>query len=147
LSTAPGGGALGSSLNDTAHVTGGFHPSGSVTFSLYGPSDQACKIGRASWRAVDLASGAAATSDGPVAQLAGTYRWTASYGGDANNESASSGCAAEPVEIAKASPSLVTAAGGGALGAPLNDTAHVTGGFHPSGNVVFSLYGPSDQAC
>ena len=46
------------------------------------------------------------TTGGPTADKAGTWQWTASYTGDANNNSSSSGCGAEPVGISAPTLSL-----------------------------------------
>src|SRR2546430_7075903 len=67
--------------------------------------------------ALPICEGDPVASDGPVSvsgdgdyetpagaapAAAGTYYWVASYGGDANNEGVSSGCADEPVVVGPA---------------------------------------------
>lgn len=91
------GGPIGTELNDTATVTGGFNPTGNVTFKLFQPSDTTC-AGPEVFSQVD---GAAPYTTGPgyTSLVAGIYRWTADYAGDANNNPASSGCQAEQVTV------------------------------------------------
>ena len=87
------------------------------------------------------------TANTTPANAAGTWYWTASYNGDSNNNGATSGCGAETVQVAKASPTLTTTPSpGGTVGTVvLNDTGTVGGGFQPGGTVTFSLY--SNSAC
>ena len=40
-----------------------------------------------------------------------------------------------------------TPSAGGPVGTPISDTATVTGGVNPTGNVTFNLFGPGDTAC
>jgi hypothetical protein len=86
-------------LNDSATVTGGFNPTGTVTFNLFGPSDPTCSGTPAYTQTVGLSGGSASTSPGFVTNAAGTWNWTASYSGDANNSPATSGCGAESVTV------------------------------------------------
>ncbi len=78
----------------------------------------------------------------------GTYHWVATYGGDTNNTTVSSGCAAEPVTITQATPTIATTPSpGGPVGTSISDTATVTGGFNPTGTVTFELFPPGDTTC
>ncbi len=78
----------------------------------------------------------------------GTYHWVAIYGGDANNSTVSSGCAAEPVTITQATPTIATTpSAGGPVGTSIFDTATVSGGVNPTGTVTFNLFGPGDATC
>ena len=56
--------------------------------------------------------GAYTTPSGASPSPAGTYWWVATYSGDANNEEVASGCAAEPVEVVKATPGVADAGTG-----------------------------------
>ena len=69
-----------------------------------------------------------------MSNKAGTWRWTASYAGDSNNEPASSGCQAEQVTIDKAPSTISTT-----QRYYPNDSATLTGS---TGNVTFELFGP-----
>ena len=81
---------------------------------------------------------------------AGTYRWIASYSGDADNAPASGACndAGENVIVTKANPTVATNASANVeVGNPINDTATLAGGFNPTGTITFNLYGPDDASC
>jgi uncharacterized repeat protein (TIGR01451 family) len=141
---SPGGTVGTVTVTDTATVSGGFNPTGSVTFRLF--SDSGCAT-QVSTSAVAL-TGATATSAAHTPTTAGTYYWTAVYAGDTLNNSATSPCRApnESVTVAKATPSLSTQSSGDNLvGAPVSDTATLTGGFNPGGTVTFRLY--TDASC
>jgi hypothetical protein len=144
---AAGDGSAGSTtMTDTATVTGGHNPTGTVTFSLYGPGDSTCSAAPVFTDTQNLAGGAVTSASFAPAQ-AGTYQWTATYNGDSNNNTAASGCGAESVVISKGSPAIATApTAGGTVGTAVADTATVTGGANPTGTVTFSLYGPSAAA-
>ncbi len=142
----PTGGPVGTSISDTAAVSGGFTPTGNVTFHLYAPGDATCTT--SVFTSTNPLSAGSATS-GPFASAAvGTYHWTATYDGDANNATVTSGCTAEPVVIAQATPTIATtASAGGPVGTSISDTATVSGGHTPTGNVTFHLYAPGDATC
>ena len=77
--------ALGGALTDTATLSGGATPTGTITFNLYGPNDLTC-AGAAIFTSTVPVNGNGAypsTSFTPTAE--GTYRWIANYSGDANN--------------------------------------------------------------
>jgi hypothetical protein len=146
---ASAGGVVGTSISDTATVTGGTNPTGTVTFNLYGPNDAACSGSVIHTSTVAL-SGGSATSTSYATTAPGVYRWTASYSGDANNNAVSHPCNSpnESATITQATPTIVTtASAGGAIGTQLSDTATVSGGFNPTGTVTFNLYGPNDASC
>ena len=101
LSTTPtSGGAVGTVLNDAAQVSGGYTPTGTVTFNLYSPT-QACGVGTPAYSQIVpvAADGTAVTTHTSPATAAGTWSWTAAYAGDANNNAASSGCGVETVKV------------------------------------------------
>src|SRR3989454_3711438 len=85
--TASGSVAAGGSVNDVAHLTLGTNPTGTITFTLYGPNDATCTV--VAFTDTKLVSGNADyTSSSFTAIQAGTYRWIASYSGDLNNNAA-----------------------------------------------------------
>jgi len=148
ISTTPsGGGPIGTSISDAAAVGGGFDPTGSVRFALYPPLDVACAGVPIFTSSDPLSEGGAASGSYQTAAV-GTYRWVATYGGDANNDGVSSGCADEAVTATRATPAIDTVSSvGGPIGTSLFDTATVTGGFDPTGMVTFALYAPGDPTC
>jgi hypothetical protein len=80
-------------LSDQATVTGLVNPVGaqSVTFRLFGPNDGACSSSPVFTSTVALTNGSA-QSAGYTPTVAGTYRWIASYNGDANNAPVAGRC-------------------------------------------------------
>jgi hypothetical protein len=150
VTTPSGGGSVvGTSINDLATVSGGSSPTGDVTFNLYAPGDTGCAHALTLPDPTETLSGGAATSDSYTTLSAGTYRWTATYNGDLNNNKATSGCDAETVVINPASPEIVTtpSGGGSVVGTSINDLATVSGGSSPTGDVTFNLYAPGDTGC
>jgi hypothetical protein len=151
---ASAGGPVGTSIHDSAQLSGAVNPTGTVTFFLYAPSNQTCTNGEsAGWVqkvVVPLgADGAASSAGTPYTTTdVGVYNWVATYGGDANNLSATSRCGDEPVSIGKDSTSVTTVpSAGGVVGTAIHDSAKVAGTFSPTGTVTFALYGPSDTTC
>jgi hypothetical protein len=155
VTVASKGGPIGTQIHDTAQVSGGANPTGTVTFSLFAPSNPTCantegSAGAVQTVTVPLGSNGSATSAGtPYTTIAvGTYNWIAKYSGDANNVSVSTACTDEQVNVGKDPTSVTTvASAGGSTGIALHDTAKVTGTFLPTGTVTFSLYGPTDTTC
>jgi hypothetical protein len=98
IATTPSGSVpAGGTVSDSAKVTGGASPSGSVTFKLFGPGDTTCSTPIAT-KTATLSGGNA--SSGPVTVgAAGTYNWTATYSGDANNRPVTSPCGSEKVVV------------------------------------------------
>ena len=146
---ASAGGPLGTALSDTATLSGGTNPTGTITFNLYGPNDTTCTGAVIHMSTVAVAAGSAtSTSFTPAAP--GIYRWTASYSGDANNNAVTHPCnsANESATIGKSTPTITTlASAGGPIGTALSDTATVSGGTNPTGTITFNLYGPNDTTC
>src|SRR4051794_2431728 len=141
---------VGGKVSDTAHLSGGFNPTGTVTFKLYGPDDANCS------KVAVLTTTKPVNGNGDYVSAefttlkAGTYRWVASYSGDSNNDDVSGACndATESVVVAPASPEITTTASANvAVGGVLTDVAHLSGGFEPTGTVTFKLYGPNDADC
>ena len=143
----PASATVGSLVADQATVSGGYYPTGTVTFNLYNNSSG---TGPALFTDanVPLVSGVA-TSTGYPTTATGTDYWVATYNGDSNNISVTSGTALEPVTVNQASSSVSTAiydSGGGpvidTLGEQVYDTATVTGvsGVTPTGTVTYYFY-------
>jgi uncharacterized repeat protein (TIGR01451 family) len=103
----PTTGIVGQSLtiSDTATLSGGYNPSGSVTFTLY--SNSQCTdpaTPGVSGSGTIGGDGTASYSTSWTPGAAGTYYWRASYGGDDNN-AATSMCGGDNEQIAVAQPS------------------------------------------
>ena len=138
-------GTTAPTLSDAAVLAGGLNPTGSIVFTLTGP-------GGFSFTQTDPVNGngtyTASTPLSTTGTVAGTYIWTATYGGDANNNAAGDqGGAAEQTVVSPASPTIVTTASPttitlGTTAPTLSDAAVLAGGYFPTGNLVFTLTGP-----
>ena len=95
-SQQPASATVGFSIADRATVTGGANPSGTVTFRLYNNPNG---TGTPLFTDTEALSGGAAASAGYSATAAGIDYWVATYNGDSNNNSVTSGSAAEPVSV------------------------------------------------
>jgi len=112
--TASAGGAPGITIHDSAKVTGAFQPTGTVTFTLYGPTDTTCTAAPLFTSTVALAADGTATSASfSGTKAAGTYNWVASYSGDASSAPSKSKCGAEPVSIVASGVQGITTPGTG----------------------------------
>ena len=132
-------------LNDTAVLSGGYHETGTITFTLYLGStlvdtETVAVSGNGSYT---TPTGYTLPTTGTVT---GTYQWDSSYSGDTNNNSASeNNDTAEQVTVSPASPAIattpsVTSVTLGTSSVTLNDTAVLSGGYHETGTITFTLY-------
>jgi hypothetical protein len=102
---ASAGVSVGGAIHDTASLSGGSNPTGSITFRLY---DNATCSGTP----VYTSPGVAVNGNGDYASpdftstAAGSYHWVASYSGDGNNQAVSNACgdASETVTVSPAPP-------------------------------------------
>ena len=84
---------LGGQLSDTAILSGGFNPTGTITFRLYGPDNATCSGQAIFTDVVDVdGNGSYPTSQAFTPNATGIYRWTAGYSGDANNNAVAGAC-------------------------------------------------------
>src|SRR5262249_56795636 len=103
-------GTTAPTLTDSAVLSGGADPGGTITFTLSGP-------GGFSFTQTDTVNGNGTYTAGdtlPTSGLVtGTYTWSAHYSGDANNGSANDqGGTAEQTMVSAAAPTVVTTASG-----------------------------------
>ena len=142
---------IGGSVSDSVNVGSGFNPTGSVTFSLYGPNDATCGNAPIFTDTKTVSGDGTYNSASFTPATAGTYRWIVTYSGDTNNFAGSGSCndANESVVVSKATPTLSTLVSPNThrVGAMVTDTATVSGGFSPTGTVTFRLFGPNDSTC
>jgi hypothetical protein len=141
---------IGQSIHDTATVAHGQSPTGTITFHVYGPNDPTCSGTAAFSDTKSVAGRGQYVSADFTPTTVGTYRWVADYSGDASNNGAGGTCNApgESVTVAKMHPALTTTASPNVtLGGKVHDTAHLTGGHSPTGQITFKLYGPADPTC
>jgi hypothetical protein len=149
LSSTATSGAVGAAIKDTATLSGGVSPTGTLTFKAFGPNDATCAETAAYTNTVTVAGNAQYGSGDFATSQAGTYRWTVSYSGDANNTAATSPCNAlnETSTVGKASPAISTTATNATVGGAIKDTATIASGVSPGGTVTFKAFGPNDATC
>lgn len=83
---------LGVSVSDTVTLSGAVNPTGTVTFTLFGPDNSACSGSPVFTITNPVNAGGTATSSSFTPVAPGTYRWVASYSGDANHLSVGGVC-------------------------------------------------------
>jgi hypothetical protein len=149
--TAPAEIVIGDPLSARGTIGGAYQPAGTMTLTAYGPDDPGCSAEPAFTSGPLPVDGSPSYDIGDFTPATpGTYRWTATYSGDGNNEEAASECGAAGATsvVAKASPALALSASGDVrLGDPVRATATLSGGHQPGGEVTFSLFGPDDESC
>ncbi len=151
---ASGAVGVGGQIFDTAMLSGGSSPTGTISFQLYRASDTSCSspVGSAVTTSVTHGDGSYA-SPAITENTPGTYQWLAKYSGDANNLPAITGCndPSESVVVrvpSPATPSISTVASGDVVaGGQISDTAKLSGGSSPTGTITFRLYRSSDTSC
>jgi hypothetical protein len=110
-------------IRGTAILRGANAPTGTITFRLYGPNDDACAGSPLQTGAVAVAGNGSYRSAEFTPTATGTYRWQASYSGDAENEPVDGACG-QPVRVTDPPPAsssncaLVTASAGTFTPAP-----------------------------
>src|SRR5205807_688350 len=124
-----------------------------MTFTLFGPDNATCTGTPALTSTKPVSGNGPYTSGGFTAATAGTYRWVASYSGDANNAAVATACSdpSESVVVTppvSGNPTLTTQASPGvAVGGQVTDTATLSGGTNPTGTITFTLFGPNNPTC
>jgi uncharacterized repeat protein (TIGR01451 family) len=134
-------------LTDSATLSGGYHPTGAITFNLFHnggnvpvDTETVAVSGNGTYT---TPTGFALPSAGAVI---GTYQWDAAYSGNANNHTASDiNAANEQVTVKKARPAITTTPNPATVRlvrstATLTDTADLEGGYHPTGTITFTLF-------
>ena len=91
----------GFAISDTAFLSNGYGPTGTITFRLYGPNDATCSGAAIASSVVNGAGNGIYEAEEVTIALPGTYRWIASYSGDIDNLPVTGACndADETVEI------------------------------------------------
>ena len=146
-------GVNGTDLPDSATLTGATSDaSGTITFHLYFGADcsAANEVAGSPVSFSPVAGDGTYVSPSIHVTKAGTYRWIANYGGDANNSATANTCNGtnENVVVSPRDTSLTTDAGGpfrlGENGTvDLHDTATLSGSASGAGGkITFTLYGP-----
>lgn len=137
---------VGEPIAATSQILGGYKLSGSVTFTLFPPTDPTCSGSPTASVDVPLAGGT--VSSGQFATTAtGRYHFVTRYSGDVDNLATGTPCATAAVEVVKRRPELTVRAVSDVAGyGSLEADARLEGAFAPTGNVTFSLY-RADRHC
>jgi hypothetical protein len=85
----------GNRLTDSATLSGGVNPTGTITFTLHSPSNMIVDTETVTVHG----NGTYTTPLGFLPTAVGTYQWVASYSGDANNNPVSSALGDEPQTV------------------------------------------------
>ncbi len=133
-------------LKDTAVLSGGDNPTGTITFTLIAPNGTAVDTETVSVNG----NGTYTTPTGYTlptnAAVIGLYQWDARYSGDSNNSPASdNNDRNEQVTVSPASPTITTTPGGTVVldsNDTLTDSATLSGGYNPTGTITFYLFAP-----
>lgn len=155
-----GGAFVGSAIptsSISAALDGGSAPSGTVTFTVFGPQSSPPSSCASGGTVVGTASASGDGTYHPSTSFTppspGEYWWYASYGGDAGDEPATSVCGgasmAVTTVVSKAMPTL-SASGplGGVAGSPISASsisAALAGGSAPTGAIAFTVFGPQSS--
>ena len=146
---ASGPTTLGSAIHDTATLTGGNAPTGTITFKVFSTTSCATPITTFVTRGTAVSGTGTYTSASFTPAAAGTYYWTARYSGDTNNNSVTEPCGAPtesstvtvPAPPARTTPTLSTTAGTvSVVGTASHDTATLSGGNAPTGTITFKVF-------
>jgi hypothetical protein len=139
--------SIGTPVNDTATLSGATsNAGGTVTYAVY--SDSGCSTPVAGAGTKTVSNHLVPNSDPVTFNAAGTYYWQAVYSGDANNNGATSPCTSEVLTVDRNNPTIATLLSNGtaAIGAPVNDTATLSGATADAGGTVtYAVY--TDSAC
>jgi hypothetical protein len=99
--------AFGGAVTDTATMSGGLSPAGTVTFALYGPNDEDCSAPPA-FTAIKTMSGYVNPSPSFIPTAVGTYRWIARYSGDVRNNAVAGTCGEPNETVTVGLPRLIS---------------------------------------
>ncbi len=140
-----------SSASDTATLSGGHNPTGTITFTVFF-NDPTCATSPVFSSTVQV-NGNGNYASAPFSPTnAGSYYWVASYSGDTNNNpfSAPCGVSGETLTVQPAGPTIVTSVSPSTIDATSAgsaiDTATLSGGFYPTGTITFTVY-YADASC
>jgi uncharacterized repeat protein (TIGR01451 family) len=145
-------GTTAPTLSDTAELSGGYFPTGTLTFTLTGPggfsfTDDVTVNGNGTYTTSQGNNPGGFTLPA-TGMVAGTYTWTVHYSGDDNNNAANdNGVLIEQTVVHPATPEVVTTADPtgtiqlGPTPLTLTDSAVLSGGYFPAGGILtFKLF-------
>lgn len=137
---ASGSVTVGGKISDTATLSGGNAPTGSITFNVYGPGDTTCSKSLATLASTSAVSGNGSyTSAQYTTTKVGTYRFIARYTGDGANSAVNTKCNDANESVTTTAPFITSQS------LTPNDEAFL--GQEATGTVVFKLFGPNFPSC
>jgi uncharacterized repeat protein (TIGR01451 family) len=148
---SPSSVALGTSavtLKDSAVLSGGAVPGGSITFTLVAPGGATVDTETVPVSGDNTYTTPTGFTLPTGSTVTGTYQWNASYSGDSFNLPASdTNNPNEQVPVSPASPSITTTPSPssftlGTTTVTLKDSAVLSGGYSPTGSITFTLVAP-----
>ncbi len=149
--SASGPVTVGQTIKDTATLSGGNSPTGTISFQVYAPGDTTCSTPLTPAPTSATVNGDGSYSSGAfTTTMAGDYRWRAFYSGDSKNVAVSTACndANESSTVNKVSPTIATtlSATTASIGDKVHDSAALTGATSDAGGTVtYSFF--TDNAC
>ena len=150
-------GTLIATSSISAQLSSGSSPTGTITFTVFGPQSSApttCTAGGSTVGSAVSVSGNGTyhPSVGYTPSAAGDYWWYASYGGDSGNSAAASTCGSGMSEtvVGVVTPTLSVAGPGtatiGTAIATSSISAQLSSGSSPTGTITFTVFGPQSSA-
>jgi hypothetical protein len=133
-------------LTDSATLSGGSSPTGTITFTLNNSGGTTVYTDVVTVNGDGTYSTSTGNNSGGYAPTAaGTYQWVVVYSGDSHNSGVTSHSGNEPETVSPASPTVCTVPGGTVTlnsKQSLTDTATLSGGYNPGGTIIFYLFAP-----
>ncbi|MDQ1415589.1 MAG: hypothetical protein QOF81_1202 [Acidimicrobiaceae bacterium] len=141
---------VGTSISDVAVLTGGSAPTGTLSFTAFGPDDATC-AGPPAFKSSIIVVGAGTYRSGAfVATVVGTYQFVVEYSGDGRNVALRTECR-DATQAAAVARAALTIAGQPppptSVGRPIVSRLSLSGGNRPTGSVTFEVFGPHDALC
>jgi hypothetical protein len=152
LSVASSSASVGEGISDTARFVGGYEPTGTITFDLFGPGDITCGPPPIAMFVMPVGEESRFTSPIYTALAEGEYLWVASYSGDSRNLPVQGTCGEEGesvlvAPIHKPATLHVHASAVGGESPQVTATATLEGARSAGGLLTFREYGPNDPNC
>lgn len=138
---------IGQTIHATAQLSESPNPSGQISFEVFGNSSCSGPALTPPPAPASVSGDGEYESGEFTPPTAGAYYWSAHFSDDVDNSSADSACSAMFSTVDKASPGLTSDASAGVVGSTIHDEVTLTEAFSPTGEVTFSVFGPTDTGC
>jgi hypothetical protein len=131
-------------------LSGGYNPTGTITFTLTGPSNTTVYTDVVTVSGNGTYTTATGTNPGGYLPTGiGSYLWHATYSGDSNNNTANDNGQNENETVSQASPTIQTtpvptSVTLGTSSVNLKDSAVLSSGYNATGTITFTLYNPAN---